>query len=244
MTEPLRDRVALVTGGNRGIGRATALALGRAGAHVAVHCREHQEEAEQVADALRALGRRAAVVRADLASADAAGPLLASVHALLGPVEILVNNAGVATPRRLEEVDLALWEETLAVNLRSAFLVSQAVIPSMRQRRFGRLIFVSSTAAQVGGIVGPHYAASKAGLLGLMHAYASQLASEGITANAVAPALVETEMLKGNAKARPGALPVGRFGRPAEVAEVIVAVACNGFLTGQTLQVNGGLYPT
>ncbi len=244
MAEPLRDRVALVTGGSRGIGRATALALARAGAHVAVNYRDRVEAAEEVAGAISALGRRAAAVRADVSAPQGVAALVAAVRTQLGPIDVLVNNAGIAPARSLEKVDLAVWEETLAVNLRSAFLLSQAVIPAMRERRFGRLLFVSSTAAQVGGIVGPHYAASKAGLLGLMHSYASQLAAEGITANAVSPALVETEMIAGKSGARAEALPVRRFGQPDEVAELIVAVASNGFITGQTLQVNGGLYPT
>jgi 3-oxoacyl-[acyl-carrier protein] reductase len=115
----------------------------------------------------------------------------------------------------------------------------------MRTRRFGRLLYLSSTAAQTGGIVGPHYAASKAGLIGLMHGYASQLAREGITANVICPALVETEMLTDNPRTpRPEAIPVGRFGRSEEVADVAVLLAANGYITGQTVQVNGGLYLT
>ena len=244
MAGQLRDRVALVTGGSRGIGRATCLALAEAQAVVAVHYRERRDEAEEVASAIRSLGRRSVAVQADLSVPEAATSLVSSVNSSLGPVDVLVHNAGVARARPLEQVDLTLLDEALAVHVRAAFLLSQAVIPSMRQHHFGRLVYVSSTAAQVGGIVGPHYAASKAGLLGLMHAYAAQLARDGITANAVSPALVETEMLRGNARARPEALPVGRFGRPDEVADLIVAVASNGFLTGQTLQLNGGLYPT
>ena len=114
----------------------------------------------------------------------------------------------------------------------------------MRARRFGRILFISSVAARIGGIIGPHYAASKAGMIGLMHGYASQLASEGITANAICPALVQTEMLANNARARPEVLPVGRFGRPKEVASVAVMLASNGYVTGQSVQVDGGLYPT
>jgi 3-oxoacyl-[acyl-carrier protein] reductase len=130
------------------------------------------------------------------------------------------------------------------VNLRAPFLLTQAVLPAMRRRRFGRLLYVSSTAAQVGGIVGPHYAASKAGLAGLAHAYAVRLAGEGITSNVIAPALVETEMIASNPRARPDRVPVGRFGRPEEVGELAVAILSNGYVTGQTVQVNGGVYFT
>ncbi len=170
--------------------------------------------------------------------------MVARVASTLEDVDILVANAGVAPVAALDTLDAALFDYTLAVNLRSAFLLAQAVLPAMRRRRFGRLLFVSSTAAQVGGIVGAHYAASKAGLLGLMHAYASALAAEGITANAIAPALVETEMITSNPSARPDPIPVGRFGRPDEVDDLAVAVVANSYVTGQTLQVNGGVYMT
>jgi len=118
--------------------------------------------------------------------------------------------------------------------------VTQAVLPPMRARRWGRLIFIGSVAAQVGGVVGPHYAASKAGMVGLMHGYASMLAREGITANVIAPALIETDMVRDNPRARADLIPVGRFGRSEEVAEVVVTVAGNGYITGQTIGVNGG----
>ena len=114
----------------------------------------------------------------------------------------------------------------------------------MRERRWGRLIFLSSVAAQVGGVVGPHYAASKAGLHGLMHFYAAHLAKEGVTANVIAPALIETEMVTSNPNAKPGIIPVGRFGDVDEVASVVRLLAENAYLTGQTINVNGGWYPT
>ena len=134
------------------------------------------------------------------------------------------------------------FDAALAVNLRSAFLVTQAFLPGMRRLGRGRIVYLSSVAAQVGGVVGPHYAASKAGLHGLAHAYASILAKEGVTANVVAPALIETEMVTNNPRARPDLIPVGRFGRVEEVADLVVAVAANAYLTGQTVNVNGGWY--
>ena len=128
------------------------------------------------------------------------------------------------------------------VNLKSCFLVTQAVLPGMRSRKWGRIINISSVAAQTGGVVGPHYAASKAGMLGLTRFYASRLAKEGITVNAIAPALIATEMVAANPNARPDLIPVGRFGDVDEVAEVAVMLARNGYLTGQTINVNGGWY--
>ena len=144
----------------------------------------------------------------------------------------------------LEEVGLPLWERTIATNLTSAFLVSQGVVPGMRKRRWGRLLFLSSIAAQVGGVIGPHYAASKAGTVGLMHSYANLLAAEGITANALSPALIDTAMVRENPNASPQLLPVKRFGTVQEAAELAVAVLSNAYLTGQTVSLNGGWYMT
>lgn len=211
---------------------------------MAVNHRAAPDEAAAVVRAIEALGGDAFAVGADVASPEAVDEMLHDIGRELGPVDILVSNAGIAKPLPLEAVRLATWDATMAVNLRAPFIVASGVVPGMRERKFGRLVFVSSTAAKVGGIVGPHYAASKAGVEGLAHAYASLLAREGITSNAVAPALIETEMLAGNEKASAERVPVGRLGTPEEVADVIVSVVRNPFITGQTLQVNGGIYMT
>jgi 3-oxoacyl-[acyl-carrier protein] reductase len=242
--DDLSGRVALVTGGDRGIGRAIALALGRAGAAIGVHYHSHTEDAAAVCAELDGLGRRGFAVQADLATATDAAGLVKLVERELGGVEILVNNAGIAEPQTLEELTEADWDRHIAVNLTAAFLLTQAVLPGFRARHWGRIINLSSTAAQVGGIVGPHYAAAKAGLLGLTHAYAALLAKEGITVNAIAPALIETQMLANLPKAQPERIPVGRFGTVEEVAEVALMLASNGYVTGQTIQVNGGAYMT
>jgi 3-oxoacyl-[acyl-carrier protein] reductase len=168
--------------------------------------------------------------------------LVRSSEDQLGPVDILVNNAGIARPQPIEEITERDWDEVITANLKSCFLVTQAVLPGMRARKWGRVVNLSSVAAQVGGIVGPHYAASKAGMLGLTHYYAQRLAKEGITVNAIAPALVETEMVTSNPNARPDHLPIGRYGSTGEVAEVAVMLVRNGFMTGQTINVNGGWF--
>jgi 3-oxoacyl-[acyl-carrier protein] reductase len=240
----LNGRVALVTGGSRGIGRAIAIAIAGAGADVAVNYKENKSAADEVVAAITKLGRRAIPIRADVSMANEVQSMIAIVTERLGDIGILVNNAGVARARKIEDVDLALFDEAISVNLRSAFMVTSAVIPAMRRIKWGRLIFISSTAANVGGVVGPHYAASKAGMIGLMHSYASQLVKEGITANVISPALVETDMVRSDLRITPDRLPVGRFGRPEEVAEVAVMLAGNGYITGQSINVNGGLYPT
>lgn len=242
MTNELGGKVALVTGASRGIGRAIALALAKAGADVAVNDRHREAEAQTACAQIEALGHRAVAVKADVSKAGEVAKLVETVESQLGGIDILVNNAGISRPQNITEITEQDWDEILAVNLKSMFLVTQAVLPGMRQRAWGRIINLSSVAAQTGGVIGPHYAASKAGALGLTHSYAALLAKEGITVNAIAPAMIETDMITSNPKAHPGLTPVGRFGKVEEVAEVAVLLASNGYITGQTINVNGGWF--
>jgi len=240
----LSSRVALVTGASRGIGRAIALALAEAGADVAVNYRTRAADADAVRDRIGGLGRRAAAIRADVSDAADVQRLVAEVRAGLGPIDILVNNAGIARPQALEDITEADWDAIVDGNLKSCFLVTQAVLPEMRRRGSGRIVNLSSVAAQVGGVISPQYAASKAGMLGLTRFYARHLAREGITVNAIAPALIATDMVTSNPNARADLIPVGRFGSVEEVAAVAVMLATNGYITGQTINVNGGWFPT
>jgi len=238
----LTGRTALVTGASRGIGAAIAVALAEAGAAVAINYRERGDDAECVRHRIVEAGGRAAVFEADVSNATEVARLAGEVEGALGSIGVLVNNAGIARRQALAEITEADWDEILTVNLKSCFLVTQAVLPGMRARRWGRILNISSVAAQTGGVVGPHYAASKAGMHGLTHSYAALLAKEGITANAIAPALIETEMVTSNLAARPDLIPVGRFGTVEEVASIAVLLAENGYITGQTINVNGGWY--
>jgi 3-oxoacyl-[acyl-carrier protein] reductase len=238
----LTGKVALITGGNRGIGRAVTLALAEAGADIALIYLSHEGEAKQVSYQVEGYGRRCITVRADVSVAADVSRMVKTVQEEFGAVSILVNNAGIARPQPLEEITEEDWDKIIDVNLKSVFLVTRAVLPGMRAGRWGRIINLSSAAAQLGGIIGPHYAASKAGILGLTHSYASLLTGEGITVNAIAPALIETEMIARNPQARPERIPVGRFGAAEEVAEVVLMLTRNGYITGQTINVNGGLY--
>jgi 3-oxoacyl-[acyl-carrier protein] reductase len=238
----LQDKVALVTGGSRGIGKAAALALARAGARVAVNYKTHAAEAEAVCAEIRSLGGHAVAMQADVSIAADVQRMVRQVEQQLGPVAILVNNAGISRLQPFDKITEQDWDEVVAVNLKSVFLVTQAVLPGMRAAKWGRIINLSSVAAQTGGVIGPHYAASKAGIHGLTHSYASLLAKEGITVNAIAPALIETDMMRDNPRARPDLIPVGRFGTVDEVADVVVMLATNGYVTGQTINVNGGWY--
>ena len=234
-------RIALVTGGSRGIGAAVALALAEAGADVAVNYRERAEAAATVAKDIERTGQRALAVGADVSSSGAVAKMIERITAELGPIDILVNNAGVGRRRAPEELDEAEWDATIAVNLKGAFLCTQAVLPGMQARGFGRIVNISSGAARGPGGIGVHYNASKAGLEGLTRGYAARLAKTGITVNAVAPSLIETEMIPGGVEEAAKRVPMGRVGRPEEVAQAVVMVAANAYMTGQTVQVNGGI---
>jgi 3-oxoacyl-[acyl-carrier protein] reductase len=236
--DDLNGRVALVTGASRGIGRAIALALAEAGADVVVNYLSRSREAQEVESQICQAGRRCIAIQADVSIRGDVDRLVAAA----GPIDILINNAGIARPQAIEDITERDWDDLIDVNLKSVFLMTQAVLPGMRARQWGRIVNLSSVAAQVGGVVGPHYAASKAGILGLTRYYARHLAKEGIRVNAIAPALIETEMVTSNPNAQPAHIPVGRFGHVDEVAQVALMLVRNGYMTGQTIHVNGGWF--
>jgi 3-oxoacyl-[acyl-carrier protein] reductase len=238
----LAGKVALVTGSSRGIGRQIALELAMEGAFLSINYNRSEESAKQLSDEIAKLGTKCITVKADLSKNEDIQKMISTVKRELGSVEILVNNAGISKPQRLQDITENDWDEIIQINLKSAFLITQTVLPEMREKKWGRIVYISSVAAQLGGVIGPHYAASKAGLIGLTHSYANILSKEGITVNAIAPALIATEMVTKNKNARPDLIPVGRFGTVEEVADVVVMVVCNGYITGQTINVNGGWY--
>jgi 3-oxoacyl-[acyl-carrier protein] reductase len=211
---------------------------------VAVGYSRQREAAEKVAEQITGQGGRAVALGADLSSPEAPGRLVTATEEALGPVEVLVSNAGLGRRRSLEDLTAEEFDETVAVNLRSPFLLAQRVLPGMRDRGFGRALFMSSVAGFTGGIIGPHYASSKAGLHGLIHFLASRFAADGITVNGLAPALItDTGMLPGEPGELARRVPVGRLGRPAEVADMALAILRNGYLTSQVISVDGGSYP-
>lgn len=243
MSGALDGRVALVTGGSGGIGAALCRALAAAGASVAVGYGRGRESAESVAQELSSAGRRAVAFGADMSDPAAPARLVAEVEEELGPVDVLVANHGLARKATYDEVDADAFDLTMAVNLRAPFLLAQEVLGGMRRRGFGRILFVSSLAAFRGGVVGPDYAASKAGLHGITFFLASRVASDGVTVNAIAPGFVETAMLPGRASELAKGVPVGRIGRPEEVSELALAMLTNGYLTGHVFPLDGGSYP-
>jgi 3-oxoacyl-[acyl-carrier protein] reductase len=242
VTTDLTGRVALVTGASGGIGSSLAQALGAAGCDVAVHYSGNADAAERVAEAVRATGARACTLQADLADADATARLVDETDEHLGPVDVLVPNAGIGgRVQSLDEVDLPTWQRTLAVNLTSPFVLCSRVVPGMAERGFGRVLLVSSVAAFTGGVVGPHYAASKSGLHGLLYWLAARYADRGVTLNAIAPALVVSGMVDEDQDT--SLIPVGRLGRPEEVTELAMAMLSNAYVTGKVYLLDGGMRP-
>lgn len=240
MPSVLASRVALVTGASRGIGKAIALALADAGAEVAINYRERKADADAAVAAIHSLGRKSAAIGADVAVAKDVADLVRQVQAALGPIDILVNNAGIAVRHSLEEISEADFDHTIATNLKSAFLCTQAVWQGMRTRGWGRIVNISSGAARGAGVFGVHYNASKAGMEGLTRGYAARLVKHGITVNAVAPSLIDTEMMASQREEIAATLPLKRLGTSEEIAAVVVMVATNAYMTGQTVHVNGG----
>jgi 3-oxoacyl-[acyl-carrier protein] reductase len=240
----LTGRVALVTGASGGIGQALTRMLATEGAAVALGYGTHAQAADELAAEIVGDGGRAIAIAADLGTRMGPGELIDASEAALGPVDVLVANAGLGRSQSLEEVSSEDFDEMLAVNLRAPFLLAQRTLPTMREQGFGRVLFMSSVAAFTGGIVGPHYAASKAGLHGLTHFLAARVAADGVTVNALAPALiVDTGLLPGDPEQLRQLVPVGRLGRPYEVADLAIAILRNPYLTNQVISLDGGIHP-
>jgi 3-oxoacyl-[acyl-carrier protein] reductase len=236
----LSGHVALVTGGSRGIGAAIALALAAAGSAVTVNYRERASDAEAVVAKIKAAGGRAIAVAADVSHGAAVKAMVERASTALGPIDILINNAGIAIVRSVDDLSEAEFDLTIAVNLKSAFLCTQAVLPAMRARKWGRIVNITSGAARGAGAIGVHYNASKAGMEGLTRGYAARLVKEGITVNSVAPSLIETDMMGGRTDLARN-IPLGRMGQPDEVAQAVAMVLGNNYITGQTIVLNGGM---
>jgi 3-oxoacyl-[acyl-carrier protein] reductase len=249
----LTGKTALITGASRGIGRAVALCFAEQGCDVALNYvseagRDNAAEAEEAAQAARHLGRCAMCVEADITDPEAVERMVASVLEAFGKVDILVNNAGITRDRTLKKLEKEDWEAVLAVNLTGAYHCTRAVIDHMRERGSGRIIAVASVVGQMGNIGQTNYAASKAGLIGFTKALAREVARRGITANAIAPGFIDTEMTRAMPdEARQAMLdriPLGTMGRPEDIALAALFLASDeaAYVTGQVLGVNGGLY--
>jgi 3-oxoacyl-[acyl-carrier protein] reductase len=239
-TDSLRGRIALVTGGSRGIGAAISRALAEAGAAVPVNYRERADEAKQLAEQLRKTGVHVITVQADVSQGDAVAKMVEAVKSELETIDILINNAGIAITRGIDDLSEADFDKTIGTNLKSVFLCTRAVLPMMRAKKWGRIVNISSGAARGAGAIGPHYNASKAGLEGLTRGYAARLVKEGIAVNAVAPSLIETDMMRGQEQLV-SRIPLGRFGKAEEVAKAVMMLIDNPYMTGQTVAMSGGM---
>jgi 3-oxoacyl-[acyl-carrier protein] reductase len=242
----LRNQVALVTGASRGIGRAAALELAHMGAHVVVNYRSQTAAAQEVVGQICAAGGEAFSYAADVSSETEVAAMVEATLTRWGRLDILVNNAGIVDDAPFVRLTRARWSRVIETNLTAAFLCCRAVLPSMRQQRYGRIVIVGSLAGLAGNVGQVNYAAAKAGLVGFGRTLAREVARDGITVNIVAPGYIETEMLDGVPRSLRewalSAIAVGRFGRAEEVAAAIgfLASPAVSYITGQVLTVDGG----
>lgn len=245
----LDGETALITGSSRGIGAATAIVMARHGADVVVNCQQTIDLAEELAERIRAMGRRSLAIQADVTDREQVRRMVDTITAEWGRLDILVNNAGRVYYYRIETLEPEEWYQAVDANLTSQVYCAQAVLPGMLEHSWGRIVNISSISAQRGSPSGDlTYSASKAGILALTKTLARQYATKGITVNAVAPGIIDAGMTQNMTPERRAqamaAVPMGRLGRAEEVGEVVAFLASDraSYVTGQMIAVNGGLY--
>ena len=250
MTEqqlPLAGKIALVTGSSQGIGRATAKRLAQSGADIIINYRSNASAAAEVKANIEELGRRCVAIQADVSQEEEVARLFANTNETLGPISILVNNAGTTRDKLILQMSLADFEYVVDTNLRSAFLCTKAALRSMIKARWGRIVNISSPAGLLGNAGQANYSASKAAIIALTISTAREMASRNITANAIAPGLIPTELTsiltEQQRKLMLDATPLGRFGTPEEIAAAINFLCSPeaSYITGQILCVDGGM---
>lgn len=243
----LDNKIAMVTGGSRGIGKAISLELAKEGAKIALNYHSSEAGAKAVADEIKALGSEAFIAQADVSDGTSARNFAKQVIDHFGRIDILVNNAGITRDSFFKKMTDEAWHEVIKTNLDSVYYVTSAVLPTMLEKNYGRIISVSSFVGQKGNLAQTNYAASKAGLIGFTKSAALELAKNNITVNVVAPGFIGTDMvLKIREEVQQkliAQIPQGRFGTPEEVARAVLFLAADGdYITGQQINVNGGIY--
>lgn len=239
----MTTKVAIITGGSRGIGRAVSLRLAAEGYRVVVNYYADSAAADEVIQLIHAAGGEGYAEKGDVSDSGYVAQMVAQALETYGRIDVLINNAGIATRSTTLDLDEATWDRVIDVNLKSSFLCSKAVIPVMRSQGGGRIIFMSSVAGQSGGAIAPHYAASKAGMLGLMRFMARELGPDRITVNAIAPAGIPTDIFR-DIGMQPGRGPLDRIGHVDDIATAVSFLVSDGagYMTGQTLSINGGAF--
>jgi acetoacetyl-CoA reductase/3-oxoacyl-[acyl-carrier protein] reductase len=243
----LEGKTALVTGASRGLGKAIALQLAADGARVALNYRSGEEQARQVADLIRTAGGTSLLLRGDVSVKEEARSLVAAVLEQWGQLDILVNNAGITRDRSMRKLTDEDWSEVIATNLNSVYFCTSAALKPMLERKYGRIVNISSFVGQAGNFGQANYAASKGGVIAFTKSVAIEVAKHNVTVNAIAPGFTETDML---AKVAPDVreqilskIPMGRFGRPEDIARAVAFLCAEGdYITGQQINVNGGVY--
>jgi acetoacetyl-CoA reductase len=245
--QDLKGKIAIVTGGSRGIGRHIALQLAQRGADVAINYRSRQSDADETLKEIEAAGVRALAIKADLSKMPEARAMIREVHEKWGRIDILVNNAGITRDKSMKKLTDEDWNEVLDTNLGSVYATCSEVLNIMLEQKYGRIINITSFVGQAGNFGQANYAASKGGIIAFTKTLALEVAKHNITVNAIAPGFTETEMLaqvpeniREQIVAR---VPMGRFGQPEEIARAVVFLAAEGdYITGQQINVNGGVY--
>lgn len=244
--EKLSGRIAVVTGGSRGIGAAVAKGLGKEGATVIINYNHSQEEAETVVNEIKAMGSSAIALQADISDAEATKVFIEKALADFGKVDILVNNAGITRDKTFKKMSFEEWHKVIDTNLSSVFNTCKIALPSMLEQKYGRIINISSVIGQAGGFGQTNYAAAKAGLVGFSKSLALETAKGGVTVNCICPGYIATEMVKAMPEnvreAIIAMVPMKKLGEPDEIAKGVVFICESEYMTGQCLNLNGGLY--
>ena len=244
--EKLSGRIAVVTGGSRGIGAAVAKGLGKEGATVVINYNHSQGEAETVVNEIKAMGSLAVALQADISDAEATKLFIEKALADFGKIDILVNNAGITRDKTFKKMSFEEWHKVIDTNLSSVFNTCKIALPSMLEQKYGRIINISSVIGQAGGFGQTNYAAAKAGLVGFSKSLALETAKGGVTVNCICPGYIATEMVKAMPdnvrEAIIAMVPMKKLGEPDEIAKGVVFICESEYMTGQCLNLNGGLY--